>query len=300
MASLFHVFAIAVLLAEAPVPHKYAPPAPCSNEKKLTGHEYWFYELTVGVEHSSQTETEILGRSLGAPPFDFCFRVPVAEVWEPTERTKGYVEGIGRLSVGLSAEKQAWATDERTTEVRAKIENVSGLKFKTPADFGKWYDDRDFLHWSDAHSALAVDLQAKKEQRRITEIDVVEISPESYWTLEGSGHLSESAREGDLMRGRYWDGFNERRFKIPVSALADRGARENGYKKAAKVLANQLDRRRAPDAKWLNATLGRYENLTGQHFGRPEDWVQWCKVNCDQLKLAADGQRLTLPWVNGH
>jgi hypothetical protein len=298
--ALFHVFAIAALLAADALPHKYAAPGPCSNEKKLTGHEYWFYELTVGVEHSSQSETEISGRSLGAPPFDFCFHVPVAEVADGVERTKGYVEGVGRLSVALSADKQVWATDERTTEVRAKIENVSGLKFKTPADFGKWYDDRDFLHWSESRSVLALDLQAKKDQRRITELDVVEITPESYWTLEGSGHLSDSSREGDVMRGRYWDGFTERRFKIPAAALADRSARENGYKKAAKALASQLDHRRAPDTKWLNATLGRYENLTGQHFARPEDWVQWCKVNCDQLKLAADGQRLTLPWVNGH
>ncbi len=95
------------------------PAAPCGKEKKLTGHEYWFYELTVGVEHSSQSETEIVGRSLGAPPFDFCFRVPVAEVQDATERTKGYVEGIGRLSTSLGVDKKIWDTDPRTVEVRA-------------------------------------------------------------------------------------------------------------------------------------------------------------------------------------
>jgi hypothetical protein len=303
MTSLSRVAAIALALSFLPVvgavSRADADATPCSKEKKLTGHEYWFYELTVGVEHASQTETEISGRSLGAPPFDFCFRVPVSEVQDASERTKGYVEAIGRLSTSLAADKKEWSSDERTVEVRAKIENVSGQKFKNPAEFGKWYDDRDFLHWSEARSILAVDPVAKKEQRRITELDVVEISPESYWTLEGSGHLSESSREGDFLRGRYWDGFTERRFKISAAALQDRAARESGYKKAAKVLANQLDRRRSPDPKWLNATLGRYASLTGQRFTKAADWVEWCKVNCDQLKLATDGQRLTLPWGSG-
>jgi hypothetical protein len=288
---------IAVLLAAAGATCAHAEGAPCTKEKKLTGHEYWFYELTVGVEHSAQTETEIAGRSLGAPPFDFCFRVPVAEVQDASERTKGYVEGIGRLSTSLASDKQAWNTDERSVEVRAKIENVTGQKFKTPSEFGRWYDDRDFLQWSDARSMLLLDLQAKKEQRRITELDVVEITPENYWTLEGAGHLSDSTREGEWQRGRYWDGFTERRFKISAAALQDRTARESGYKKAAKVLANQLDRRRSPDPKWLSQTLERYQQLTGQRFTKASDWVEWCKVNCDQLKLAADGQRLTLPWT---
>jgi hypothetical protein len=289
---------VVAVLPVAAASHVHAAAAPCAQEKKLTGHEYWFYELTVGVEHGSQGESEIVGRSLGAPPFDFCFRVPLAEVQDPAERTKGYVEGIGRLSTSLIADKNTWDIEPRSAEVRAKIESVAGLKFKTPSDFGKWYDDRDFLHWSESRSLLTLDLQAKKEQRRITELDVVEISPESYWTLEGSGHLSDSNREGEFMRGRYWDGFTERRFKIAAASLQDRSAREAGYKKAARVLANQLDRHRTTDSKWLSTTLGRYENLTGQHFAKAEDWVKWCRVNCDQLKLTPDGQHLTLPWTN--
>jgi hypothetical protein len=264
----------------------------CTKDMRLSGREYWFYELAFGMEGVSQTPEVVTGKSLGPPPFDFCFEARRSEVEDGLNRTNGYIEAIGRLARDLTEEPKAWDTDSRSLEVRSKIEAVAGRKFKTPDDFGKWYGDRDFLHWSPTRGALLLDEQAKRERRRITELDVGELTSASYWSLEASGYISESSRDGEFLRGVYWDGFEDRRFRIPASTLTDRVAREAGYRKAARILTSQLERAKAPDPGWLEKKLKQCSSLTGRSFKTSEEWVQWCEVNCDRLRLSPDGLSL--------
>jgi hypothetical protein len=288
------VLFLSVLVASA-ADEGAAPAAPCAKETRITGREYWLYETSIGVDPGTESGDERVGRVLGTPPFDFCFRAPLAEIKDAAEHTKGAVEAVGRLTQHLPVSTQKeWATDPVTREVRAKIEAVTGQKFKTPADFGKWYADRDYVRWSEEKGILELDLQAKKTRQRVTELDVSELSPESYWTLEGSGHLSTSSREAGYVRGQYWDGFQERRFKILATALEDRGAREAGYRKAARSLAHHLERRPRADAAWVSVILKRYQELTGKRFPSPQACIDWCNANCGRLHLTAAGDRLTL------
>jgi hypothetical protein len=282
---------LGILLTGAPS----APAAPSGcKEMRLSGREYWFYELAFGMEGVTNTPAAVTGRLLGPPPFDFCFEAPRAEVEDGLNRTNGYIEAIGRLARDLTSDAKAWDTDAHSLEVRAKIEAVTGRKFKTPDEFGKWYADRDFLHWSPTRGALLLDEQAKRERRRITELDVGELNSASYWSLEASGYISESSRDGEFLRGVYWDGFEDRRFRIPASTLTDRVAREAGYRKAARILMSQLERARAPEPGWLDKKLKQCGSLTGRSFKTSEEWIQWCTANCDRLRLSPDGTSLVL------
>jgi len=287
--------AVVAVAAEGGAP----PAAPCAKETHISGHEYWLYEMTVGVEPGVESGDEVVSRALGAAPFDFCFRAPLAEVKDPAERTRGYVEAIGRLTLNLSDKLKEWDNDPRTLEVRAKIEAATGQKFKTPAEFGKWYEDKEFMRWSDERGLLVLDLQAKKGRHRITELDVNELSPESYWTLEGAGHLTESSREAGYVRGKYWDGFEDQRFKIPIPALDDRQAREAGYRKAARSMAHQLEKHPTADNAWVSVILKHYQDLTGEHFATAAEVIAWCDANCGRLHLNAEGDRLTLVAAKG-
>lgn len=264
----------------------------CRETRRLTAEDYWFLEAYSGVTDLKDAAQERLGRLASDPAI--CFTVPLTDLNQPAERTRGYKKAIQEWFKWLSGDPKDPEVDRQQKRGREQFKSITGNEFPTRQDWTKWWvENHLYLVWSDKEQRLVVDLNAKRNKRPITET-LDELSALDYWFYDGMGWLTVDEEQGDMLRVRTWNTEHTSWAIVRKTALNDRKAKEQGYREAVRNLI--LDRVALPEIKdeALEQLMARLRDLTGEKFTEREAWLEWWRKNQNRLVLSKGAKRLVV------
>jgi len=263
----------------------------CREQRNFNGEEFWFWEAHTGVENIQDRDNYRFGRLVNDP--GICFRVPLASIAEPIARTVGYKRATAELH-GMVYVKQADWNQPALHVLRAKITKLTGQDFSSFSQFQTWwFENNDYLIWSEAEGHLIVDEAAKRTKNPIAPLHPIqEINAERYWFFEGMGWLRQTGEDSEYIEGTAWTGDKEQKVRIQKVYLTDRAAKQRGYLEAVKTIIQDRLSLKELGITGERELINRLQVITGKKLEDRQSWIQWWTVNRSSLVLSQDGQRL--------
>lgn len=249
---------------------------------------YWMRERTTGVkivrDANGQREWQHRDRA------HLCFTTPVADIADPQLRDAGYREAVALLSNSLPFEARKWNTAE-VVQVRQQIAALVGRDFESAGEFTAWWQEHGaFLRWSEEKQLLVADAPAGPAASA-----EVELRPAMYWQYEAMRSLRDVTDDGASIRGlaspNEAGSPAEVRFVVAKSALADRAAKEEGYRRAVTALIDILALEELPAAT-ARRTRAQLTRLTGRTFADARAWAGWWSARRVTARLDESGTQL--------
>lgn len=273
----------------------------CPSVRKLGPVEYWTVELVIGVTGERDEGGMRRGRFAGQA--ETCFEVPLQQLHSVDFRARGYLEGLSSFLESLPADPTAWKESPESLAYLQKASRVTGIEFVPPGAgpaeidagarrFQAWMqDNRRNLTWSAEAGRLVVDAEAGPEGH-LTQAE--EIDATTYWTYEALA-VTSHVKDGPLeRRGRYNVLSRAGVFRVPLAGLEDREAHFAGYYAAVEQLVLGLASQTGVDDSVRTFVVLRLQQITGETFEKPEQWMRWWVRNRAGLALSGDGKRLVV------
>lgn len=225
-----------------------------------------------------------------------CRRINLTEIQDPEPRAKAYTQrieyDIGQYECGAS---------EKYMKTSNKYNIIFADKFSSFEEFHKWwYENREYLYWSNEEEKFLVDSESKKLKSPIrtfkmhvnSDLDSV---ANTYWS-KVIRHIDDPpiSDQGDFLRVCGVSAHEPYSFTVSKIYAENIHNRENGYKeflenKIEFLLRNpEYNNPRTPEEVYFP------EHILNQKFDTVEQLVIWYNENKDNLVLSEDGQKLVV------
>ena len=259
----------------------------CREMRTLDAMEYWFWDTFSGLVEVHDINQERVGR------FEIdnriCFRIALITVENPQQKNAGIRQAVGELIMWLAGDDVEGRVAGRAN---ARLERITGEQFDTYDDWTEWWEPRrDFVLWSDDEDRLIVVTSAMEAGEAIHE-EAMELSAEEYWFYAGRGWILESESVGNYTLGTVLIPPHDFNFRIEADQLRDRGAKQQGFRRALEnlVVDGLLSPQLSGDG--LESIIEQIAALTEETYAERGRWVAWWNTNGARLVLSASGDKL--------
>ena len=263
--------------------------ARCREVRTLDAMEYWFWYAFSGLTDVIDIGQERLGRL--AIDRRVCFRIALVTLENPQQKNAGVRQAVSELIMWIADDELDKDTTKRTMN---QLRQITGEEFDTFDDWAGWWEPRsDFVLWSDEEDRLIVITSAMEAGEAIHDEAMV-LTAEEYWFYTGRGWVLKSEAVGAYVLGTLRIPPHDFNFRIEVSELDGRGAKERGLRRA---LGNMIvDGLLSPELgdNSLGTIIEQIGTLTEESYADRDSWVAWWNTYGDRLVLSASGDRLVV------
>lgn len=262
----------------------------CREVRDLDAMQYWFWEGYFGLADVHDFTHERWGRLELDPAV--CFRIALVVVDNPQLKSAGYRQAVTELLQWLPDGDSGG--DESARLAIERLERITGENFDNSAEWIAWWGaSKDFVMWSEEEGRLVLVTEAQAAGE-LVHTDALTLEPEEYWFYAGRGWLSEREPLGDFIFGSVLIPPHDFNYRVLSTGLQDRGAKENGYRRALDNLF--VDGLLLPGLQGnsLDTLIDQVSGLTGESHDDRDSWVAWWNTNRDSLVLSPAGDRLVV------
>ena len=262
----------------------------CREVRNLDATQYWFWDAYFGVVDIEDFPYDRWGRLAIEPTV--CLRIRLAALDDAGHRTAGYRQAVPELLKWVAEGEPDGFPDPDSSLARQHLERITGRKFDTRRQWIDWWsENQPFVLWSEDSGHLEVVEDAREAGESLGNDSLV-LDAEGYWFYAGRGWLSERSSGDDFLFGSVRVPPHGYSFRVPLSELSDRSAKERGYRRALENLV--VDGLMHPElgGASLDSVIKQMSALTGQSFVERSDWIRWWTLYRTRLVLSADGQHL--------
>lgn len=267
----------------------------CEENRMFSAEEYWFWEGYLGVEILSEDEEFLEGRL--RHDRSICFSVERAILEGSLEKTKGYKRAVEEWFNRIPIEPDNWI-DEDAVDIlqgRQRIEAITGIAFPSRSGWARWWNEnQDYLLWSDEENRLVIVEKAKQARAPMVE-DFEDIDAVEYWLLRARNWISELQEQDDYITGLAWiPPEGDRKVRIHKNLISNRDDKEKGYLLAVRqIILDGVALSGLTDEE-LDELVGQLQGLTGERFHGKQAWLDWWRLNENNLELSQNGTKLVL------